>query len=164
MKLKSFLSVLLLFILFVNGFLPVIAQTNLDVFEKVEILVRNGEKVNEKSVRLHFLNDELQIETVSDGKIVKTFKYSEIKDAEYSYSKNPRWKTGLSLGAASVLFPPLLLVAIPLGFSKHRKHWLAVRTDTEYVVLKLSKSNRKFILPAFETQTGVSVKGEGEDK
>jgi len=164
MNLKPFISAILLAGLILHGFLPLAAQTNTEVFDKVELLVPNGERVGEKSVRLHFLSDELQIETTADRKILKTFKYAEIRDAEYSYSKNPRWKTGLGLGAASVLFPPLLFIAIPLGFSKHRRHWLTVKTERDYAVLKLSKSNRKLILPAFETKTGVTVSGAGESK
>jgi hypothetical protein len=157
-------AVFLLTFTLINTCLPVIAQTNVETFDKVELLVPNGDKISEKSVRLRFLPDALQIEAIADKKILKTFKYAEIKDAEYSYSKNPRWKTGLGLGAASILFPPLLLVAIPIGFTKHRRHWLTIRGGDDYAVLKLSKSNRKLILPAFETKTGVSVQGKGENK
>ncbi|CAN5374186.1 hypothetical protein BH10ACI1_BH10ACI1_09260 [soil metagenome] len=164
MNLQFFLSVILLAALVSSSAFPIFSQTNSEVFEKVELLVKNGNKVNEKNVRLHFLETELQIVDVANGNILKTFKYAEIQGAEYSYSKNPRWKTGLSLGVAAILFPPLLLIAIPLGFSKHRRHWLTVKTNEDYAVLKLSKRNRKLILPVFETKTGVSVKGEGEDK
>ena len=161
---KNFLAAILLFGLIFNASLPVIAQENTYVFEKVELLVPSGEKISERGVRLRFLQDELQIEAITNKEILKTFKYTEIEDAEYSYSKNPRWKTGLGLGAASILFPPLILIAIPLGFSKHRRHWLTVRTGSDYAVLKLSKNNRKLILPAFETKTGVTIHGEGENK
>ena len=165
MKPKYFISAFLLAAFILNAILPATAQADAMVFEKVELLVPNGEKISEKSVRLRFLDDELQIEaTGGNGKIFKTFKYKDIKDAEYSYTKNPRWKTGLGLGAAGFIFPPLFLIAIPLGFSKHRRHWLTVRTDEDFAVLKISKSNRKLILPAFETKTGVNVQGKGETK
>jgi hypothetical protein len=166
MNFKNFISAVLLAAFMLNAFLPVMAQQSggTDVFEKVELLVPGGDKVSEKSVRLRFLADELRIEAISDGKILKAFKYREIRDAEYSYSKNPRWKTGLGLGAAAILFPPLLLIAIPIGFSKHRRHWLTVKTDSDYAVLKLSKNNRKLILPAFETKSGIFVNGAGENK
>jgi hypothetical protein len=161
---KNFITVILLAAFILNAFMPASAQTDAVVFQKVELLVPDGEKIRERGVRLRFLADELQIEAVADRRVLKTFKYSEIKDAEYTYSKNPRWKTGLGLGAASVLFPPLLFIAIPIGFSKHRRHWLTVRTDNDFAVLKLSKSNRKLILPAFETKTGVNVYGKGDNK
>jgi hypothetical protein len=164
MIIKGLITKILILAFVLNAFLPVCAQSETVVFEKIELLVPVGDKVSEKGVRLRFMEDELRIEATADGKTLKTFKYEEIKGAEYSYSKNPRWKTGLGLGAASVVFPPLLLIAIPLGFSKHRRHWLTVKTETDYAVLKLSKSNRKLILPAFETKTGVNVYGRGEDK
>jgi len=164
MNFNKYISAFFLLVFTINSCLPAIAQTNVETFEKVELLVPNGEKISEKSVRLRFLQEELQIEASADKKLLKTFKYAEIEDAEYSYSKNPRWKTGLGLGAAAILFPPLFLVAIPIGFSKHRRHWLTVRSGNDYAVLKLSKNNRKLILPAFETKTGVSIQGRGESK
>lgn len=164
MKLNMLWAFILLPVLVFNTVAPACALTKDEVFEKVELLVPNGERVSEKSVRLRFLTDEMQIETINGGAVLKTFKYTELKDAEYSYSKNPRWKTGLGVGAAAFLFPPLFLVAIPLGFTKHRRHWLTVRTADDYAVLKLSKSNRRLILPTFETKTGVEVKGMGEEK
>lgn len=166
MNLKNFISAVLLAVFTLNAFLPVFAQAESGsvLFEKIEILVQSGGKIKERGVRLRFLQDEMQIETTADKKIFKTFRYADIKDAEYSYTKNPRWKTGVGLGAASILFPPLLFIAIPIGFSKHRRHWLTVRTGNDYAVLKLSKSNRKLILPVFETKSGVSVSGNGDDK
>jgi hypothetical protein len=164
MNFKEYISAFFLLVFTLNSCLPVMAQTNVETFEKVEILIPNGEKISEKSVRLRFLLEELQIEATADRKLLKTFKYAEIEDAEYSYTKNPRWKTGLGLSAASLLFPPLFLIAIPIGFSKHRRHWLTIRSGNDYAVLKLSKNNRKLILPAFETKTGVSVQGRGESK
>lgn len=163
---KYSLSLLVFLCITANGFSFVFAQTSKteEQFEKVQILTPVGEKVSEISVRVRFLSDEMLIESVSDGKMMKTFKYSTIKDAEYTYSKSPRWKTGLGLGAASIVFLPLLLVAIPVGFTKHRRHWLTIKTENDYAVLKLSKSNRKLIIPAFETKTGVVVTANGESK
>ncbi len=164
MRFKHIISAILLAAFILNSFLQATAQGGVQVYDKVELLVPAGEKINERGVRLRFAPDELQIEATADRKILKTFKYAEIESAEYSYSKNPRWKTGLGLGAASVLFPPLLLIAIPIGFSKHRRHWLTVKSKNDFAVLKLSKSNRKLILPDFETRTGVTVMGKGENK
>jgi hypothetical protein len=150
----------ILLLLAVSGVLPAAAQS----FEKVELLVPNGKKVDERSVIVSFTADSLVIETTGAVKISKSFKYSDIRNAEYSYTKNPRWKTGLGLGVASLAFPPLLFVALPMAFSKHRRHWLTIRTETDFAVLKLSKSNRKVIIPTFETRSGVRISGEGEEK
>ncbi len=158
-KLKKTLVNLLL-IFSISGVLPATAQT----FDKVELLVQDGKNIDERSVTVTFFEDALLIESSGREKISKSFKYSEIRAAEYSYTKNPRWKTGLGLGAASIIFPPLLLVALPMAFSKHRRHWLTIRTDKDFAVLKLSKRNRKLILPTLETRSGVKVEGTGDQK
>lgn len=167
MNLKNVISAVLLAAFIFNAILPVAAQEKMPesvTFDKVEILVPSGEKVRERGVRLRFLPDALEIETVADKKVFKTFKYADIKDAEYSYTKNPRWKTGAGLAAASLLFPPLIFIALPVAFSKHRRHWLTIRSGEDYAVLKLSKSNRKIIMPVFETKSGVNISGIGDDK
>ena len=132
-------------------------------FRKIKILLRNGEKSRQTSVVVTFLDTTLSVKS-KNNVVSKTFKYSDIKSAAYSYSKSPRWKTGLGLGAASLVLPPLLLIAIPLGFTKHRRHWLMIRTEKDYAVLKLSKSTRKLFIPTFETKSGVTVKALGEEK
>ncbi|NNE65868.1 MAG: hypothetical protein HKN33_04820 [Pyrinomonadaceae bacterium] len=131
-------------------------------FKKVRIMQNVGKKFKEKKADLTFREKFLVI-SVKKGVDVE-MAYDDIVSAEYSYSKNPRWKTGLGLGAASVVFPPLLLIAIPLGFTKHRRHWLTIRTNDKFAVLKLSKDNRKLVLPTLETRSGVTVTAVGEDK
>lgn len=161
---KKLLSAFILTALFIP-ILSVSAQpkTNPTSFSEIKILLKDGESTDEKSVVVSFEDDSMKIKS-KKGEIDKTFEYSDIKKAEYSYSKNPRWKTGLGLGAASVVFPPLLLVAIPLGFTKHKRHWVTIQTADDYAVLKLSKSNRKMFIPTFETKTGISVEAVGDDK
>lgn len=159
------ITFLLVFTIFINSAVNIPAQSaqKSPSFGKIELLVPNGDKAEEKSVVVTFTENSMLI-AANQSQFSKTFLYSDIKSAEYSYSKNPRWKTGLGLGAASIIFPPLLLVAIPIGFTKHRRHWLTVRTDKDYAVLKLSKSTRKLFMPTFETKSGVKIEAVGEDK
>lgn len=133
-------------------------------FEQIEMIVPDGDKLREVQVRVRFETDSVALENPKTNEVLKRFAYADLKSAEYSYSKNPRWKTGLGLGAASVLFPPLFLVAIPIGFTKHRRHWLTVRGEKDYAVLKIGKSIRKVFVPAFETSTGIAVEAMGESK
>ncbi len=135
-----------------------------EVFERIEMISQTGEKIVETDVSVHFGNDSMEIRASKTGAVLKTFKYTDIKNAEYSYSKNPRWKTGLGLGATAIVFPPILLVAIPLGFTKHRRHWVTMRTEKDYAVLKVSKSVRKIFIPSFETHSSVKVEALGESK
>jgi len=134
-----------------------------EVFEKIKILEPQGDNFRETEVRVRFGDDYLVIES-SSGVTLRTFKYSTVRSIEYSYTKSPRWKTGLGLGAASVLFPPMLFIAIPLGFTKHRRHWITIRGENDFAVLKVSKSIRKLFIPSLETHTNVRVDGLGENK
>lgn len=140
------------------------AQSNVDVFEKIELLQPDGKIIRETNVRVRFTTEAFEIESIKTGAVLKKWSYTDISGAEYSYTKKPRWKTGLGLGAASFIFPPLLLIAIPVGFSKHRRHWVTVRTDNDFAVLKISKSIRKLFIPSFETRTSVRIIPVGDDK
>jgi hypothetical protein len=135
-----------------------------EAFEKIEMLVTEGEKVREVRVRVRFSEDAMIIEPLERNAQPRNMKYTDIRSADYSYTKSPRWKAGLGLGATAVIFPPILLIAIPLGFTKHRSHWVTIRGENEYAVLKVSKSVRKVFMPAFETRTKVRIEALGENK
>jgi hypothetical protein len=140
------------------------AFSDVNTFESIEIMQTNGDDVRETAVRVKFGPQSMQIVSRSGGTVLKEWDYASIKSAEYSYSKNPRWKAGLGLGAAGLVFPPLLLIAIPIGFTKHRRHWVTIRADGDYAVLKVSKRIRKVFMPAFETYTSVRIHALGDDK
>jgi len=139
-----------------------------DVFDKVEMLSIRGDKADKVSVRLRLEADSLILESRKTGTVLKNFKYSDIKSAEYSYSKHPRWKAGVGTAAGSLLAGPLFIlalpIAIPLAFSKSKRHWLTITGEQDYVVLKLDKNNRKVILPAFEVHSHIKVEALGESK
>ena len=124
----------------------------------------NGDNLRETSVRVVFDDTAMRVISRSNGAVLKEWSYDKIKSAEYSYTKNPRWKTGLGLGAAGLVFPPLLLIAIPVAFTKHRRHWVTIRTDDDYAVLKVGKRVRKLFMPAFETRTSIEIRALGDDK
>lgn len=137
---------------------------SLDTFHNIELMQPDGNRIRETSVRVVFDDNVMRVVSSSKGTVIKEWNYTDIKAAEYSYTKNPRWKTGLGMGAAGVLFPPLLLIAIPIGFTKHRRHWVTIRTGDDFAVLKVGKGVRKVFMPAFETHTSVQIKALGDDK
>jgi len=128
------------------------------------MLAPAGDGTTETDVRVQFRDGSMVIVSASDGTVLKEMNYSDITAAEYSYTKNPRWKTGLGIGAAAFVFPPLLLIAIPVGFTKHRRHWVTVRTSNDFAVLKVGKGIRKLFIPAFETRSSVKVTALGDNK
>jgi hypothetical protein len=131
-------------------------------FSGIKLMIEKDGKFRPKKATVEFQKEQM---VVSSKEVDNTvFLYKDIVMAEYSYSKSPRWKTGLGLAAAGIAFPPLRLIALPLSFTKHRRHWLTIRTKTRFVVLKLRKGNRKVFIPTFETRTGTTVVAMGEDK
>jgi hypothetical protein len=77
----------------------------------------------------------------------KEIKYSDVKTADYSYSKKPMLSMG---GAAVVAVAISLLVALPLLFVKKKKHWMTVTTGNGFVVLKTGDRNWRQINAEFE--------------
>jgi hypothetical protein len=159
---RALAAITLIIFSLTSGVFPLVSRV--DTFENIELMEANGNNLRETSVRIVFGDERLQVISRSNGSVMKDWSYDKIKSAEYSYTKNPRWKTGLGLGAASVLFPPLLLIAIPVGFTKHRRHWVTIRTDDDFAVLKVGKSVRKVFMPTFETRSSVSIRALGDDK
>jgi hypothetical protein len=137
---------------------------SVDTYQNIKILQPAGEHLHETSVKVQFNENSMLVISRSSGKVLKEWSYDKIKSAEYSYTKTPRWKTGLGLGAASIAFPLLLIVAIPIGFTKHRRHWVTIRTEDDFAVLKVGKGIRKVFMPAFETRTSVQIQALGDDK
>src|ERR1700742_1900109 len=87
----------LIFLLIFSPFMRASAQTTAkaETYEKIEILSPDGENIREIAVRVRFNKDSLEIEATKTNEIIKKFNYSEIQSAEYSYTKKPRWKTGI---------------------------------------------------------------------
>ena len=139
-------------------------QGGIEKFENIEFIQPNGDNLRETDVRVEFDDTTMRVISRSNSGVIKEWNYSDIKSAEYSYTKNPRWKTGLGLGAAALLFPPLFFIAVPLGFTKHRRHWVTIRTENDYAVFKVGKGVRKLFMPAFETRTSIEIQALGDDK
>ena len=137
---------------------------DIERFDNIEFIQPNGDNLRETDVFVEFNDTTMRVLSSSKRTVLKEWTYSEIQSAEYSYTKNPRWKTGLGLSAAALLFPPLLFVTIPIGFTKHRRHWVTIRAENDYAVFKVGKGVRKVFMPAFETRTSIQIQGLGEAK
>lgn len=128
-----------------------------DSFSKVKLIVNTGEKGEEQPAILRFEDDAIVVRSPA-GNVLKTLPYAEVKTAEYSYSKSPRWKSGIGVAVAVGIF------ALPVFFMKGKKHWLTLTSEKEFAVLRLDKSNYKLILPAVEVHTGKKVETVAEEK
>jgi hypothetical protein len=128
-----------------------------DTFTNVKLMVNTGEKAEEQDAVLRFEDDALVIYGKA-GTVLKTLAYADLKGAEYSYSKSPRWKSGIGVAVAVGIF------ALPVFFMKGKKHWLTIAAEKDFAVLRLDKRNYKLILPTFEARTGRRVEAVSEEK
>ncbi len=181
MKISTLNALILNVALILNAFPKAHAQEKSpkppELFEKVEAILVNGNKIERLPARLRLEEASLVIEVKRSGEVLKKFDYQDIKSADYSYSKHPRWKAGAGTAAAGVAltyssifltaaFP--IILAVPAGFalakSKSKRHWLTIKTNDDYVVLRLDKDFLRLIIPAIETRTGIKVEEVGEKK
>ena len=145
---------------------PPMAEAANQTFSGVHYLVSTRKKAKEVKARLIFTEDSLEVygerkAALTDAEIevrrylglrpTKEIPYSDLKAVTYSNSKHPRWKLGLVAAAALGVF------ALPIFFTKGKKHWLTVQADGDHVALRLSKKNYALILAAMEEQTGLDV-------
>lgn len=138
---------------------PVLAQSiprGAAEFQKVKMVVQTGEKSTETDAVLRFEADRMVVRSKKSGGDLKVFPYTEIKSADYSYSKHARWRSGAALAVAIGVF------AIPMFFMKGKKHWFTVQTANDFAMLHLDKGNYAVVLPTFETRTGLKVETVGE--
>ena len=135
-----------------------LAQTAVaDTFTNVKLMVNTGDKGEEQEAILLFEQTALVVRSRS-GSVLKTLAYADIKGAEYSYAKSPRWKSGIGLAVAVGIF------ALPVFFMKGKKHWLTIAAEKDFAVLRLDKNNYRIILPTFEARTGKRVEAVAEEK
>jgi hypothetical protein len=113
---------------------------------KVEGLVSNGKKSKEVPSTLTFSDNSFSIISKKPGELSKEFNYADVKTADYSYSQKPLLSTGGAIATAVLLG----LVVIPFLFMKKKQHWLSIRTEKDYVVLKLDKENFRQIQNEFQ--------------
>ena len=87
------LCVSVLVLTLVSPSLVGLAQPATDQFRNVKLMVSTGDKTARTEAVLVLDKDALTVQSQKGRTILKTFPYSSIKSAEYSYSKSPRWKS-----------------------------------------------------------------------
>jgi hypothetical protein len=117
---------------------------------RVKMLVRTDTKWQQQDAVLKFESDRMVLRSVKDDVNLQVIPYSELKTAEYTYTRGRR-KSSVALGLAGNVF------ALPLLMKKIEKHWLTVESEGSRAILDLDKNNYKFIMAAFETNTGRKV-------
>ena len=85
------------------------------------------------------------------GNTLKAFPYANIKIAESSTAKSPRWK---NVGAGAPSTTP----------GSGSKHWFMVQTQNDYALIALDKNDFRSVVGAFEIRSGKRVEVAAEGK
>ena len=153
MKLIS--SLLILSVLFVFPF-GILANGN---SYKTNLLVTVNNKTKSVNGNLKFDDESLTVQELNKPNSAKEFKYADIEGAEYSFAKKPILNTGGAIATAVLIG----VFVVPLLFMKKKQHWLAIRTDSDFAVLRLERNNYKAVITELESN-GVTVTTATEDK
>jgi hypothetical protein len=129
---------------------------------EVEMVVPAGKKSKETDAVLRIDKDSLVLtpDKATFKEHAKNFKFTDIKVADYSYSKKPMLSGGGAIATALLVG---FIFAIPFLFIKKKNHWLSLQTDKEFAVVKLDGSNRLAIIAELETH-GVKVSEVKEEE
>ena len=133
-----------------------------DSIYKVEQVVTDGKESKETDAILTIRKTSFSVVPDKDKfkPLGKDFAFTDIKTADYSYSKKPMLPTGGAIATALLVG---FIVAIPFLFIKKKRHWLTVQTEKEFTVIKLDGSNYRQIVAEFETH-GVKVNTVNEEE
>lgn len=150
-------------------------------FESAKILVVKNGKSLQVPVRVRLDGAQVLIEEAASGQVILKFENDDVKAAEYSYGKHRRWRTLaassammsgglaitlLTLSETAAIVATLGFVAMPVGLvlyhTRSKAHWLTIRGTNDFAVLRLDKRNYRNLLPALETQTGITVAWQGQ--
>lgn len=155
----KFISLILIFSIWLVTNPPILAQTNTPSFE-IDTLVSNGKKSDQVESMIYFQESTVKNTNKKTKNVIKEFNYADLKAADYSFAKKPL----LSTTGAVVSIIALGLFALPFMFMKKKQHWLTLRTENDYVVLRLDKNNFRQILNEFEIRKiQITTVNEDED-
>lgn len=126
-------------------------QSTWDLYDKAKLSVQVDGESRTVDVFLRFDEDSFSVHSKKTQDVIKDYRYSEIKGAEYSYAKSPRWKT-------AIFVSPLFL------FTSGKKHWFLTQGPSDFAMLQLDKGNYRMVLATMESKTGRKVDLVADEK
>jgi len=131
------------------------AQSKAPTTYDVELVVPEGKKSVETDADITFTETGFKVvpDKAKYSDQTKQFLYTDVKQADHSFSKKPMLSGGGAIATALLVG---FIFAIPFLFIKKKKHWMTVQTEKEFAVIKLGDQNFRPIIAEFETR-GVKV-------
>ena len=117
----------------------------------VELAVPKDKKTVMTDATLSFEGTTMKIlpEKKSMLENTKQFAYTDIKQADASYSKKPMLSGGGAIATALLVG---VIFALPFLFIKKKKHWMTVQAGNEFAVMQLGDNNWREIAAELQTR------------
>jgi hypothetical protein len=110
-------------------------------------LVGEGQKQREQDAQILFADGKVTV-TAGNKDILHSVPYSGVVSVSYSRGRDPLWNS--PEGPA----PVAKMGGGAFGFIRGERHWIALRTRNNFVVLRLQDVQIKQVLGALEERTG----------
>lgn len=123
-----------------------LAQTNTTY--KTNLLVTEGKKSKDVKADISFGEASVKVTANKPDGHAKEFKYTDITGVDYSYSKKPLLSTGGAIATAILIG----VFVLPLLFMKKKQHWLTIKGNEDFAVMRLEKENFRQIKSEFEVR------------
>jgi serine/threonine-protein kinase len=120
---------------------------------EAKAFVKEGDKEREHDAKV-LLSDGVVTVTVrldrTSEAVLSTIPFGSVQSVSYSKSKQPLWTT--PSGPKQVF-----RLDVALGFFKGDRHWLSLRTNDAFIVLRIDGDDVNSVLAALEERTGRAV-------
>jgi len=129
---------------------PAAARDN-QSFGDVKALVADGSRSREQDVLLSLEPESIVVRNRDNGVVLKTLAYRSLAAATYSLSRKPRWSDQADVAAVPAAYSGSGF------FLKTSKHWLALQSKSDFVVLHLDDRNVRTVLASIDARAPVKV-------
>jgi protein kinase-like protein len=111
-------------------------------------VVDDGEGHRERKARVLLAADVLTITADNELMVLLTLPYRRIVSIHYSRGREPQWNS------PSGAMPVVRVEAGTFGFLKGGRHWISLRSDARFIVLRVNETQVNPVLRALEERTG----------
>lgn len=114
---------------------------------QADLIVKKTSSAEKKEVFISLDNEAMNIFNKKDKSLNRSLPNSTIKMASYSYSEKPQIAEAIALTLAFGWLP-----GFAFFFTKKKKHWLILSTDSENFLFELNKENYRQLLFEMNSQ------------
>lgn len=111
-------------------------------------LVDDGDRHRERRAKVLLADSMLTVTAENEQMVLLNLPYRRLVSLNYSRGKDPLWSSPSG---------PVVIARVKagtFGFLKGDRHWIALRTKTRFIVLRVNEEQVKPVLEALEERTG----------